>query len=201
MSGEARRHGRFELARRFLVERLPNGIDPDHGWRITDRYINGTRLRLRRAEHLSGNETLFKLGQKIVPLPPNYSRTTITNIYLSADEYVAFNGLPARELRKCRYSTSYGGRSVAVDVFGAQLTGLILAEIVFETSDEMKASGSVPPWVEREVSCQIQFTGGALATLTPQEATNLVHQLSSGCSANRDVGRGAPYRHRRRGIS
>ena len=36
----------------------------------------------------------------------------------------------------------------------------------------------LPPWVLREFSDDLRFTGGALAGLTQDEATTLIRQLS-----------------------
>ncbi len=55
-------------------------------------------------EPLAGDEAVLKLGQKEVTSPPDFSRMTITNIYLSPGEYDVFARLPARELHKTRYS-------------------------------------------------------------------------------------------------
>jgi hypothetical protein len=41
-------------------------------------------------EPLAGGEAILKLGQKEVPSPPDFSRMTITNIYLSSKEYDVF---------------------------------------------------------------------------------------------------------------
>ena len=89
----AGKYARFELERRFLVTRLPDGITDNRGWRITDRYIPATQLRLRRMEPLHQAETIFKLGQKQMVSPSDFIRTTITNIYLSADEYALLTEL------------------------------------------------------------------------------------------------------------
>jgi hypothetical protein len=78
---QAGKYARFELERRFLVPRVPEGITEDSGLSIDDRYIKNTRLRLRRMEPIQGGETIFKLGQKDVPAPPDFFRMTITNIY------------------------------------------------------------------------------------------------------------------------
>ncbi|HEU6446475.1 MAG TPA: hypothetical protein VFL61_15585, partial [Gaiellaceae bacterium] len=178
MSGHAGKYARSELERRFLVEHLPERIAQEQGWRITDRYINNTRLRLRRMDPLAGGEAVFKLGQKQVPSPPDFSRMTITNIYLSSAEYDVFAVLPARELRKTRHSLDEDGRAYGVDVFAGDLAGLILAEIGFETDHQMNEQWQLPPWVVREVSDDPRFTGGALASLTPDEAALLLRQLS-----------------------
>jgi CYTH domain-containing protein len=87
---------------------------------------------------------------------------TITTIYLSAAEYEALAQLPALELRKCRYRVEEGGRPWSIDVFGASLESLILAETDFETDAELE-SLELPDWIERDVSDDERYTGGSLA--------------------------------------
>jgi CYTH domain-containing protein len=127
---------------------------------------------------LVGGEAILKLGQKDVPSPPDFSRMTITNIYLSPAEYDVFVVLPANELHKTRYSLEDARGTYGVDVFHGHLAGLILAEVGFETSDQMTEHWPLPPWVLREVSDDLRFTGGALAGLTQDEAAMLIRQLS-----------------------
>jgi CYTH domain-containing protein len=156
MELNAGKYARFELERRFLVERLPDAAEPV--WLINDRYIDGTWLRLRRQEPLGGGETVYKLGQKQVPAPPDFWRMTITTIYLSPEEYDVFQVLPAKELRKRRHR--FGEYSI--DVFEGDLAGLILAEVTFESEAELKAH-AIPDFAAREVSGDVRYTGGALA--------------------------------------
>src|SRR5919198_321275 len=66
MAEPAGKYARFEFERRFLLDGVPEEIDGNRGWRLTDRYIKKTELRLRRMEALDGTETVFKLGQKHV---------------------------------------------------------------------------------------------------------------------------------------
>ena len=179
MSERAGKYARFELERRFLVGRLPEGIAKDQGWRISDRYIKNTHLRLRRMEPIRGGEIIFKLGQKHVPSPPDFSRSTITNIYLSPDEYVVLAELEALELHKLRHSIEHDNRTFSIDVFDAHLKGLVLAEVGFETPDEMGQTFDLPSWVIREVSDDIRFTGGALASLTADQALELIRQITA----------------------
>lgn len=178
MSEQAGKYARFELERRFLVGRLPEGLARDRGWRISDRYIKNTRLRLRRMEPIHDGEIIFKLGQKHVPSPPDFSRMTITNIYLSPDEHAVLAELEALDLHKLRHSIDHDDHVFSVDVFDAHLTGLVLAEVGFETSDEMDQTFDLPSWVIREVSEDIRFTGGALASLTADQAGELVQQVT-----------------------
>lgn len=152
-AAQAGKYARFELERRWLLERLPDGAGAGSG--IYDRYIEGTRLRLRHAEP---PHEQFKLSQKEAPSPPDYSRTVITTIYLTREEYDVLALLPARELRKRRHHI---GR-YSIDVFEGDLSGLVLAETEFASEDEMRAH-PMPGFAVREVSDDVRYTGGRLA--------------------------------------
>ena len=95
LAPQAGKYARYELERRWLLEQLPE--DADSGSLIVDRYIEGTRLRLR---HVEPPHEQFKLTQKEAPAPPDYALTVITTIYLAAEEYAVLAALPARVLRK-----------------------------------------------------------------------------------------------------
>jgi CYTH domain-containing protein len=174
MTSRAGKYARFEFERRFLANRVPSGLRTDTGWRIYDRYIKNTHLRLRRQEPLGGGETIYKLGQKNAPSPPDFARTTMTTLYLSRGEYDVLANLPARELRKQRKHLSEGGRTFSVDVFEESLAGLVLAEVTVETSRELDEEWQLPGWVSREVSDDIRFTGAALAGLSTDQLADLI---------------------------
>jgi CYTH domain-containing protein len=179
MSEQAGKYARLELERRFLVPRLPERSAEHRGWRITDRYITDTHLRLRRMEPIHGGDTILKLGQKQAPSPSDFARTTITNIYLSPSEYAVLAKLDARELHKRRHAIEHSGRILSVDVFEAHLSGLVLAEVGFDTSDQMSQPLDLPAWVTNEVSNDIRFTGAALANLAPDQAAKLLREIST----------------------
>jgi len=171
---EAGKYARYEFERRFLLARLPEAVRKEDGWLITDRYITGTRLRLRRMEPFGGGESTFKLGQKEVPSPPDFSRMTITNIYLSAVEHEVFAALPAHGLRKRRYRLDHDDRAFSVDVFEDRLAGLILAEVGFETTDEWREDHHLPEFALRDVSYDFRYTGGSLAAPRAQGVAELL---------------------------
>lgn len=152
LAPQAGKYARYELERRWLLERLPEGADA--GSMIVDRYIEGTRLRLRHAEP---PHEQFKLSQKEAPAPPDYALTVITTIYLTSREYDVFAALPARELCKRRH---HSGR-YSIDVFGGELEGLILAETEFPSEEEMRAH-PIPDFAVRDVSDDVRYTGGWL---------------------------------------
>src|SRR6267378_6223610 len=85
------KYARVERERRYLLPDLPEGITrPDPHVQITDNYITGTRLRLRKVREPRTNKWTVKLTQKFAPNPQDFSRTIITNIYLNALEAETF---------------------------------------------------------------------------------------------------------------
>lgn len=154
---EPGKYARIERERRFLVPALP-AIEPTADRQITDRYIDGTRMRLRLSVGTDGT-VMRKLTQK-VPAPagePPGVQGWITNTYLSDEEYDLFAVLPGRSLRKRRLSIGEMG----VDLFEGALTGLILAEAEFTTDAELVAFDP-PEWCGVEVTTDPTFRGGAL---------------------------------------
>ncbi len=165
----APKYVRVERERRFLLRGLPKGLvltDPHS--QITDNYITGTRLRLRKVRWVPTNEWTLKLTQKYTPQPPDFSRTLITSIYLDEMEYEVLSVFEANELRKNRYPFRHEGRDYSVDVFLGDLRGLILAETDFDEAEDMDAFPT-PSFAVRDVSREELFTGGSLVGLTADD--------------------------------
>ncbi|HEX8291251.1 MAG TPA: hypothetical protein VF570_05835, partial [Pyrinomonadaceae bacterium] len=119
-------YARVERERRYLLGELPPGLKlADPHTQITDNYVTGTRLRLRKVRDPRANEWTLKLTQKHAPEPPDFSRTLITNIYLSPYEYEVLSVFEGNELRKNRYPYEHAGRKFSVDVFLGPLHGLV----------------------------------------------------------------------------
>lgn len=163
------KYSRVERERRYLLSELPGGLalNSPHA-QITDNYITGTRLRLRKHRWVPTNEWTLKLTQKHAPAPPDFSRTLITSIYLSEYEYEVLSVFEANELRKNRYPYEHDGRKYSIDVFLGTLRGLILAETDFDADDEMDAFPP-PPFARSDVTCDEIFTGGRLVHLTAED--------------------------------
>ncbi len=142
------------------------GVPPDaQRWaEIVDRYITGTRLRLRHTE--SDEQTVFKLGQKVRLVADDPETVKLTNVYLSHEEFAVLASLPAAELCKTRWRVAWEGKTVAVDQFHGRLGGLVLAEAELAPDDRRL---SRPPFAVREVTNDDRFSGGALA-LVPDES-------------------------------
>lgn len=156
------KYARVERERRFLLASPPDAATVVRTRHIVDRYLDGTRLRLR---HLVADEPLEdgsvedvrKLTQKVPDPGPSGQQGLITNTYLSVAEYEVLVTLPGRELTKTRLSVPPFG----VDLFDGPLAGLVLAEAEPATAEEAEALAP-PPGAVAEVTTDVRFTGGRL---------------------------------------
>jgi CYTH domain-containing protein len=157
------KYARIEVERRFLLEGVPEAAEVLAINEIGDRYLDGTRLRLRRMARVGG-ATQLKLTQKL-PEPDGGARQgALTTIYLSEAEHAAFARLPAATLSKSRLSIAPYG----VDVFHGELEGLYLAEAEFATVED--ALALVPAaFCRAEVTADRRFTGGELVRASREQ--------------------------------
>ena len=166
------KYARLERERRYLLQELPEGLTrADPHVQITDNYITGTRLRIRKVRDPKTNRWTVKFTQKFAPVPTDFSRTLITNIYLNALEAEALSVFEANEIRKNRYPFQWGGRDFSIDMFLGDLFGLVLAEVSFETDDELD-NFPKPPFAIADVTNNEVFTGGSLCQLTFEDIRN-----------------------------
>ena len=160
------KYARVERERRYLLRDLPEGMTrADPHLQITDNYITGTRLRIRKVREPRTNKWTVKFTQKFAPDPNDLSRTIITNTYLNALEAEVLSVFNTNEIRKNRYQFEFEGRKFSVDMFLGDLFGLVLAEVSFETDEELD-NLPTPPFALADVTNEPLFTGGRLSELT-----------------------------------
>jgi CYTH domain-containing protein len=147
-----------ERERRYLLASLPEGVTRTQ--QIVDRYVTGTRLRLREVREDDGTVTR-KLGHK-VRLTEGPAAVACTNFYLSEEEWRVVAALPARTLRKKRHLVDRDGVLVAID---EHEDGTLVAEI--DDGDGPRVA--VPGWLDvvADVSDDEAWTGGQLARARP----------------------------------
>lgn len=159
------KYARVERERRYLLQDLPKGMSrADPHVQITDNYITRTRLRLRKVRDPKTNKWTVKFTQKFAPDANDLSRTIITNTYLNALEAETLAMFDANEIRKNRYPFDYEGRRLSIDMFLGDLFGLVLAEVSFETDEELD-NFPQPPFAIADVTNNELFTGGKLSQL------------------------------------
>src|SRR5205807_621855 len=178
------KYARVERERRFLLQDLPEGLGrADEHLQITDNYITGTRLRIRKVRNPRTNKWIVKFTQKFAPDPQVLSRTMITNLYLNATEAETLSIFEANEIRKNRYYFDFEARRYSIDMFIGDLFGLVLAETSFETDAELE-NFQMPPFALADVSNNETFSGGRLSELTYTDVRNeilrsgLLNQIS-----------------------
>jgi CYTH domain-containing protein len=158
VSGVTVRRTRYsidEIERRWLVDR--DVLGPLHESvfvEITDRYLEGTRLRLRRMDDGKGG-AIFKLCRKYGKTSP--LSEPMTNLYLTEAEYLLLSALDGREVRKRRYAM-HGG---SLDVYAGD-PAVVIFECEFAT--EAAAIAFVPPdFVGEELTGDGSRDGAAIA--------------------------------------
>ena len=159
----------LETERRYLLKNFPDDLlETTNGWLIIDRYFPNTRLRLRHMKSVSGKENIYKLTQKYRAETQNAYETTITNLYLTEDEYNHLASLEGKMIQKKRYPYSVQNHNFSIDVFEGRHQGLILAEMEFERPSEL-GEFALPVFALKDVTDDPFFTGGNLVTMTDEE--------------------------------
>jgi CYTH domain-containing protein len=163
------KYAHVERERRWLVhpDRAP-ALDGLAHVRIEDRYIEGTRLRLRRMTDSASGTVALKLGKKYECADP-LARPMVTT-YLTPAEYALLATLPARSLAKARYTLPGAAGLFSLDRFEGPLEGLALIEIEMPDDASLRALDT-PGWAGRDVSADPAYEGGTLARHgLPQES-------------------------------
>lgn len=178
-----------ELRRVFLIENLPAPLTrASRHLQIFDNYIENTRLRLRSVRAPETKTWTWILQQR-APLE-DLSKWKISEIYLNETEHQAFEIFEGREvktnervetneIRKNRYFFDFNEKEIKIDLFLGELWGLILAEINFETAEEMRAF-EVPPFFVLEVTQNKFFVGENLIGKTFADVRTEFENTKSG---------------------
>ncbi len=144
----------LEIERRWLVGDASATTDAPPVL-ITDKYIHGARLRLRRMDMPEGGR-IFKFCKKYGDRQG--PAEAITNLYLNADEHALLDRLPGTCVTKRRFRLSPG----AIDVYGDADDQLRVYEIEFNSLAAAEAFAP-PPFVVQEITEDAEFSGLALA--------------------------------------
>lgn len=155
------KYAKLEIERRFLVNpaRAPDFAGQPFR-RIEDRYLDGTRLRLRSMTHSVTGERQLKFCKKYEGGDPLAG--PIVNTYLTEAEHTALAVIPAAVIAKRRYRIDGFG----LDVFEGALEGLMLCEAEAAAVEAAQAL-VFPAWTLREVTADPFFNGGALCRIEP----------------------------------
>lgn len=157
LPGPSLKYAVVERERRYLVRALPSGVTRTST--IRDRYVTGTRFRLREVVEPDGR-VVRKLNQK-VRLTDGPQEVACTSVYVDDTEWAALGVLPGLSLEKRRHHVERDGLRVVVDELA---DGTLLAEI----DDGDREPAAIPDWLDvvREVSLDEDWTGVRIAERT-----------------------------------
>ncbi|MEI9906784.1 MAG: hypothetical protein WDO06_01760 [Actinomycetota bacterium] len=168
------KYAQVERERRFLLRNCPAKSDVDRELRIHDKYLHGTRMRLRQVIE-EGQPVVFKLGQKVRAIETSPSEIAHTTIYLSSGEFELFAKLPGNELYKVRSIVHFENLTIAFDVFEGLLSGLVLAEIDLGDYGVLPSGFVIGDSIE--VTEDERFTGGALAKISAEQLRHILREM------------------------
>jgi len=161
-----RPYARIERERRFLLERLPTGVDPADYERLDDLFLEGTHLRLRQVHSANGDWIITKLGQKIADPDAIHDPRCrqMTTLYLPEGEGSVFASMPGLRTTKRRYKLPEQGWTFCIDVWEspARAAGTLLAEVEAPSIEELERI-AIPEWALREVTTDDRYSAIALA--------------------------------------
>ncbi len=150
-----------EFHRLFLIEKLPEPLGAaSRHLQILDKYIEGTRIRLRQMRDPYSNERTQILQKRIDPSTGAESRSA--EVHLDDHEYSLFDQFGGPEIRKNRYFHEFDLVTYTFDVYLGRLQGLKLARADFETGDAARDL-ALPGFSVIEVTNEPFFAGEHLA--------------------------------------
>ncbi len=154
------KYGKYEYERSFIVSKDLALRKVSEVKSITDTYLHGIGLRLRKV--VVNGEPRYKLTQKKEIDPPRVGVKTITTIYLSGGEYEELLCLPGYRVEKVRHILNVNKQRIGVDVvrFGAE--EICIAEVEFETEAKMNAY-ILPFNFVKEVTGDTFYSGFSIA--------------------------------------
>jgi CYTH domain-containing protein len=156
----------IELELTYLASRLPSeieGVQPVH---MVDVYVPETaphpHLRLRQ------KNDKYEVTKKEPIDGADKSESLEQTIPLTKDEFEALMGASSKRVEKDRYKVAIVGKQAEVDVFKGALSGLVLIDFEFKTSQE-KDSFVAPDCCLADVTQEEFIAGGILSGKSYQD--------------------------------
>jgi adenylate cyclase len=147
-----------EIERKFLVREPPRGLERSRTTRIEQGYIaiaaDGTEVRVRR-----------RGGAAMLTVKSGSGRSRLEEeIAIDAERFARLWPLTeGRRLQKTRHLIPTDtGLTIELDVYSGVLTGLMVAEVEFDSEEEADAF-EPPGWFGAEVTDDARFKNQKLA--------------------------------------
>ena len=154
--------GERRLMRRFIVEGLPEGVEPsDPHLQVFENFVGNDGLRLRKTRDPETDRRRYFIFRT----KPDERHTKLLNdesLELSFEEYELFTPLRGRETRFNRYEHQAGGTVILIDIYLGDLWGLNIASFSLE-DQEAAEPVATPPRSVIEISGDPFFAESKIA--------------------------------------
>lgn len=143
-------NSKLEIERKFLItEKLPDDLEEFRQERLDQGYLaladDGTEVRVRRVDQ---NDSKYWLTVK----SGTGKTRTETEVEITQEQFEQlWPATSDQRLEKIRYYVAYSGLTIELDVYLGQLSGLIVAEVEFQ-SEEASLQFEPPKWFGMEVT-------------------------------------------------
>jgi hypothetical protein len=168
-----------EHKRIYLLENLPEPLArSDEHWQIFDNYQLATGRRLRRVRIPHTAEWFRAIEERRVLNVKNGLIENVSRIVLDEDGYLdsGWDENKKYEVRKNRYFHENEGREFSIDLVLGELWGIIFAQTVFGSEDEMREFAK-PGFALLDISGAEFFRGENLTSATLAEVRSEVAKL------------------------
>lgn len=138
----------YELT--YLAAFLPKEIAETRPVEMDDAYFP-ERPEIHAKLRVRARANRYEITKKITVAEGDASAHVESTIALTLEEYECLTRNSGRRIRKSRYHVLIDGQAAEVDVFKGRLSGLVLIDFEFSSSEEM--SSFIPP-----ACCLIEVT-------------------------------------------
>lgn len=146
-----------EVERKFIVTRLPRGLDRFKHYEIIQAYLKVTDMDEVRVRMSGSGECTItrKQGSGLS------RKEDITRIDAGQLERLMQKAI-GTTIEKTRYEIPYGGRTIELDVYKGALSGLVVAEVEFNSVGD-SSKFRKPAWFGAEVTSDERYKNKNLA--------------------------------------
>lgn len=149
---------------KFLLSRLPPRLHPCTSKKIADIYI--PRKEGHAALRIRQQGDVFAITKKTPVIVEGIRILNEETISITEEEFLVFKSIKdAKIVEKVRYYYPHKKHIIEIDVFGGTLSGLVLAEVEFESLESLR-SFTMPDFFLRDVTSVDFLAGGVLYKFT-----------------------------------
>lgn len=160
---------------KYLLREIPPRLTQSKSKKLVDIYI--PRKEGHAAIRIRQQGDVFQITKKTPSIVEGICVLNEETISITEEEFAVFKTMrDARVLEKTRYYYPFEGHVLEIDVFGGALSGLVLAEVEFDSLEALRAFDR-PYFFGEDVTHRDFLAGGVLYKLTYADIKDTLFQL------------------------